>query len=336
LPQGLEHTRIRSFTVGLAASKRGFDQQAFVNLLVHSLKESASRQSFKVTHEPDERQQSKIRGMLVQQYLAAEEIPVTVSNLSFKLQEAGNDFKIGERIVPRGGAQIASATSGGPVFVNHTDPISAVLRRDQRGSYSIAYEELGGGSGSIPISIRDLEILDPEQPPRSARQGDISFNWRLNLEKIHVYRIENFEGDVGRFLSSMRYPGIRTSISRYQTIRDFVFLFGYGNYVTGLVNQILTPSHISGVEVLPIDEGTFDALRGGMSEREVGEILGRSAHWQRCEFVDFSGDQKVWERPAAVGFPFVSRQISEEKGLVFYTKYDSEGALLVGDFERED
>ena len=55
--------------------------------------------------------------------------------------------------------------------------------------------------------------------------------------------------------------------------------------------------------------------------------------WSNCNFVEYSGEKKIWERPMAVGFPFLSRQSSQEKNKVFFTKYDTKGgSLLVGDF----
>jgi hypothetical protein len=327
-------TPIRSLTVGIAATEQSFDSQAFVALLSASLEDSASTSDYRVQQETDDRQIAKVRGMLIQQYLAAEEIPITVRNLRYKVRKADSEFRIGGSLVPRSGVQIASAGGGGaPVFLEHPEPIGATLARDGRGRYTIEYEEMDGGKGRIPIPVEDVELLDAEQPPRSARQGDISLNWSLNLAKFLVYRVENFQGDGGKFLRNMRYPGAASAISRYQTIRDVVFLIGYGNYQTGLVNQIRTPAYISEVLVRPIDARTFAQLQGGISLEEIEGLLGRETGWIPCEFVNFAGEDRIWERPRTVGFPFVSRQGSTDKGLVFYTKYDTQGAALIGDFE---
>ena len=332
-PEKQALTRIRSFTVGLAASERDFDASAFSRMLRENLDSASQRKTVRVIRETDPRQINKIRGMLVQQYLAAEEVPIMITNLSFKLQDAKRVFKIGNQIVPVEGTDIAAA-GGEAVTASHKNSLSAVMRRDAQGSYSVAYEEIGGGRGRVKIRIRDVDILDTVNRVRAQRQGDLSFNWRLNIEKIQVFRIENFQGDVGRFLSDMRYSGIHSSIGKYQTLRDFVFLFGYGSYITGLVNQIRTPAQITTVEVLPIDEATFAGIEGRQTEKEVLEMLGTDARWQNCKFVDITNGEKVWERPSAVGFPFVSRQISEGKKQVFYLKFNSKGAFFVGDYER--
>ena len=328
-------TKIQSFTVGLAASDSDFDNEAFLSLLMHSLKSSAENNNFKVSPEGNETESTKVRGMLVQQYLAAEEVPIEIFNLKYKLSQDGNDFKIGEQIVPA--SSLETSRRGGAVFASFKGELSAVMSRNSQGDYFVTYEELGGGGGgSIPVPVRDVEIMDAESGSRSARQGDISFNWRVNLEKVAVYRVSNFQGDVGKFARLMRYPGIPSSISRYQTLRDFVFLFGYGNYETGLVQQILTPPFVSQVEVMQIDEALFEQLQGGIPESEILELLGRRAQWKPCNFVDFSRGNRVWDRPASVGFPFVSRQRSEAKLRVFYTKYDVNGPILIGEFELQN
>ncbi|MEE8142411.1 MAG: hypothetical protein V3T77_04870, partial [Planctomycetota bacterium] len=170
-------TNIRTFTVGLAAAQSSFSSEDFVSLLMYSLKEASQDSKFRVARESDDRQASKVRGMLVQQYLAAEAVPISISNLSYKLQDTGNDFKIGERMVPSSEVKVSIASPGGPVHVSHAGPINAFMRRDSHGQYTVSYEELGGGKGSIPIKVRDVEILDSDQNARSARQGDLSFNW---------------------------------------------------------------------------------------------------------------------------------------------------------------
>ena len=199
-------TRVRAFTVGLAAASSDFDDQAFIELLVHSLKSSAQNNDFKVTREGDPQQEAKIRGMLVQQYLAAEEVPITISNLSYKLQSVDNEFKIGERVVPRSLVDVSRAGTGQVVRATLKEDISAVMNRDSRGRYTVSYEELGGGGGgNITIPVRDVEIMDTESGNQSARQGDISFNWKVNLETVAVYRIENFnvfDEEVGLFVAN--------------------------------------------------------------------------------------------------------------------------------------
>ena len=298
-------TKIRTFTVGLAAAQKDFDEGAFTQLLERGIAKAADGSSYRLVRENDPREMDKVRGMLLHQYLAAEEIPITIFNLSYKLSSSENEFLIGERAVPRSGVQIATASGGSAVHVNHKGPIPAIMRRDSRGNYSIAYHEDGSSPAWVRLRVADVEILDPNQGPQSARQGDISFNWRLNLEQLQVYRVEDFKGDVGRFLRTMRYPGPEsTSISQYQTLRDSVFLFGYGNYFTSLVNQIKTPRHITAVEVMGIDSAAFEQLEAGLDEGDLLDIIGRSAQWQACTFVEYDGDDKVWSRPSAMSFPF--------------------------------
>lgn len=328
-------TPIRSFTVGLAASETSFDEQAFLRLLMNSLKSASQNQRYKVMPERDPHEVAKFRGMLVQQYLSAEEIPITVSNLNFKLAQATHDFKLGDRVVPRTDTQVLRGSTTGAAHVSFKGELSATMNRDVQGRYSIQYEELGGGQGRIPVPIEDYEILDPEEEPQFARQGDISFNWKLNLAKVIVYKVDNFQGDVGEFLRSMRFPGAASSISQYQTLRDSVFLFGYGNYTTSLINQMRTPADITTVEVLALDPVVFAQLEGGMTEKEILEIVGGGRNWVPCEFISFDGGERLWQRPAEVSLPFISRQVTETKMHTFYTKYSSEGADLIGDFERD-
>ena len=323
---------IPSFTVGLAASERDFDAAAFQKLLTDSLGAAAQSRSVTVELETDARQTEKVRGMLVQQYLASEEVPVVISNLSFKLQNAENEFKIGNQIVPRSGTTVSRSATGSTVTASHAEPIAAVMRRDTQGRYSIPYEELGGGGGSIRIQTRDVEILDTEQAARAQRQGDISFNWNLNLQQIQVFRVEGFKGDVGLFLTNMRYSGIETAIGQYQTLRDVVFLFGYGSYATSIINQIRTPAHITSVEVARLSQSSFEGLRGRLTQEEVLNIVG-NVQWENCEFTDFSDTEKIWERSSAVPFPFISRQTSEENAQTFYLKYSSEEVFFIGDYE---
>src|SRR5690606_24664646 len=123
----------------------------------------------------------------------------------------------------------------------------------------------------------------------------------------------------------MRFAGAGSSIGQYQTLRDLVFLFGYGSYRTSVVNQIRTPAHITAVEVVPIDEARFERLTGPLEEDEVLAIVGDGARWTQCEFRDFAGEERIWERPASVPFPFVSRQTSGDAEQVFYLKYGSDG-----------
>jgi hypothetical protein len=325
---------IPSFTVGLAASEQDFDAAAFQQLLTDSLGAAAQSRSVRIEAETDQRQIEKVRGMLVQQYLASEEIPVVISNLSFKLQSADNEFKIGDQIVPRSSSTISRSANGSAVTVSHAEPVAAAMRRDVQGRYSIPYEELGGGRGSIRIQTRDVEILDTEQEARAQRQGDISFNWNLNLAQIQVYRVEGFQGDVGLFLTNMRYSGIDTAIGQYQTLRDVVFLFGYGSYTTSVINQIRTPAQITSVDVASLSQSSFEKLSGRLTQEEIMNIVG-NVQWENCEFTDFSDAEKIWERPSTVPFPFMSRQTSEEDATTFYLKYSSEAVFFIGDYERQ-
>ncbi|MFQ5504056.1 MAG: hypothetical protein ACE5F1_04560 [Planctomycetota bacterium] len=329
----LQYSTMPGFTVGLAASEGDFDSPAFEKLLEESLQAAAKGGLARVIRETDERQISKVHGMLVQQYLASEEVPITIRNLSYKIQDKLHDFKIGNQIVPRSGLRFSQSSAGSTV-ARHPGPVPAVMRRDSRGQYSISFEELGGGRGNMRIQATDIDILTTDQKPRSERQGDISFNWNLNLKQIRVYRIENFQGDVGSFLSHMRYSGVQSSIAQYQTVRDVAFLFGYGSYRTSVVNQIRTPAHITSVEVLAIGSTGFDKLEGRLSEEEILEIVGEAGQWIACEYVNFSGSEKIWTRPATVQFPFISRQRSAENKRVFYLKYDGNAVFFIGEYEQ--
>jgi hypothetical protein len=324
---------VPSFIVGLAATEREFDSSEFEKLLHESLASAAKNRSVQIVPETKDREVAKVRGMLLQQYLAAAEIPVLLSNLSYRLHDKNNEFKIGGRIVPRAQSQVVAADSGAGFRMTNSEPIPAVMTRDNQGGYHVAYEELGGGNGNIVVQTNDAEILAADAEQRAQRQGDISFNWVLDLKQVHVYRVEGFRGDVGLFLANMRYPGVQSSIAQYQTMRDAVLLFGYGRYVTSVVNQIRTPKHITEVFVAPTDDKTFEAIQGRMTEQQVADAL-KEVRWERCEFVDFGGEEKIWARPAGVPFPFVSRQVSGQDKSVFYLKYSGKGVFLIGDYER--
>ncbi len=331
LLQGDEPSRIDEFTVGLAASERNFDERAFVSLLESSLKTAGGdTPRYKVAPESDERQITKVRGMLIQQYLGAKKVPVRLFNLSYRIQNEGDSFRIGGALVPD--SEVTRTTTGDAIRCTLKGPLNAELDRTGKNRYAISYQDTTGRSGAIDITIDDADVVIESSLPKSARQGDIAFNWELSLEKLLVYQVNDFEGDVGVFLRAMRYPAER-SLNQYQTIRDSVFLFGYGPYVTGLVNRLETPSYISRVEVLPVSQAVFDRLEGGMSRADLESALREgSGQWQQCNFVEFTRDTKLWERPIAVGFPFVSRQTSEERELMFFTKYSREGSRLVGDY----
>jgi hypothetical protein len=166
---------------------------------------------------------------------------------------------------------------------------------------------------------------------QAARQGDVSFNWQVSLEQVHAYRVSNYSGDVGSFIRKMRYP--EGGLNQYQTVRDSIFLFGYGPYQTNLVNRIETPRFIDRVEVTPISSGTFEQLAPGMEEEKFLQNMKEGqGGWASCSFVEFTAEKKIWERPPVVGFPFLSRQVSQDKNKVFYMKYDQKGPVLVGDF----
>jgi hypothetical protein len=330
-------TTIDEFTVGLAAAEKSFDEGDFVELLRTSLQESAAPTSrFAMSQESEEQSLAKVRGMLIQQYLSERKVPIRIWNLSFKLKDPSATFKLGGTPVPREGLVAEAAEPGdgsGGARLSFKGPLQAVMERDAAGRYSIPYEEPGVGSGTIEITVKDVEVPGEGEAPRVARQGDLSFNWQLSLEKIQVYRIGDFAGDIGGFLKRMRYPRSRSSLNQYQTVRDAVFLFGYGPYATGLVQRMQTPDFIDQVEVLALEPEVFTELEGGLPEEKLSELLAAGkGRWLACEFQKQEGNQKAWDRPAAVGFPFVSRQTSFAKGLVFYTKYDEKGSQLIGDY----
>lgn len=324
---------VREFTVGLAAAEKGFDEQAFFQLLLESLRESSiGEPNFTVAVEDDEQQIAKVRGMLVQQYLSEQKVPVRISNVTYKLKSADDDFRVGGAVLPA--AQVKrEQTSDGLVRSSYAGPVLGEMERDGQGKFSISYSDTTGRTGRIALAIRDVEVFDPDEPPKVARQGDVSLNWQLSLEKIQVYRVNLFHGDVGKLMHRMRYPKMQVSIQHYQTISDTVFLFGYGPYSTGLVNRLNTPSYIDSVEVLAISPEIFEELEAGITEQEVSRILTQGENtWIECKFVEFSANKRVWERPVSVGFPFVSRQVSSKKGVAFYAKYSLEGSVLIGDF----
>ena len=326
---------VREFTIGLAATEKGFDEAAFLGLLRESLQEASTQDSrFAVQIESDEQQIAKVRGMLIQQYLGEQKVPVKISNITYKLKDAGDDFTVGGSLVPRDGLE-TETTPDKLVRCSYRGALLSHMSRDSAGQYSIAYADSSGREGRIPVIIRDVEVFDPDQPPRAARQGEIALNWQLSLEKIQVYRVRHFAGDLGRFEHRMRYPRQQSSINQYQTIRDWVMLFGYGPYSTELLSRISTPEYINRVEVLPVTQSISDQLESGIAEDDLSRLLASSGRsWIQCSYVGFSEAEKLWERPVSVSvsFPFVSRQISNEKGLVFYTKYDTKGPVLIGDF----
>jgi len=87
------------------------------------------------------------------------------------------------------------------------------------------------------------------------------------------------------------------------------------------------------VDVVGITKESYDQLQPGLSEETLADGLrGAGEGWANCNFVEFTADKKIWERPMSVGFPFISRQVSEEKRMIFFTKYDQRGPILIGDF----
>ena len=84
-------TKIRTFTVGLAAAQKDFDEGAFTQLLERGIARAADGSSYRLVRENDPREMDKVRGMLLHQYLAAEEIPITIFNLAYKLHSSENE-----------------------------------------------------------------------------------------------------------------------------------------------------------------------------------------------------------------------------------------------------
>ncbi len=324
---------IRRFTVGVAAAEQDFDSGAFETLLQQSLDASAGKAKPALTAETSDRELAKIRGMLVQQYLAAEEVPIVISNLSYRLADAKHDFKIGGTVVPRDAAQVTSAGDGGAVGTLR-DELPAVLRREGDDTFRIDYEESGQGRSSVEVRLTDLDMIASADGTRAARQGDVSFNWRLNLAEVRVYEVEQYRGDVGTFLRQMRVNGARGELSQFQTLQDTVFLFGYGPYRTDVVSQLRTPAFIDRVEVAAIDPAVVDALTVEDDEEKLLGTIGADVQWVVCESVDFERRERTWRRPIAIGFPFVSRQTSTDRGEVFYSLYTAAGTRLLGNFSR--
>ncbi len=326
-------SRIGEFTVGIAAVDEDFDEGAFSELLRTSLEESSVEPiSFRVAPERDERQVAKMRGILLQQYLREQKIPVRISSLTYKVRDPRGGFVIGGALVPSEGVVVEPA--GDDLFrCTYEDPLDVTMLRDAAGRYAVEYEGSSGERGRVTIELDDSQLhhLGPE--PRAAREGDISFAWQPGIERILVYSVSDFQGDLGTFLERMRYPRSRIELNQYQTVRDSVFLFGYGPYATGLVQQLRTPGYIDRVEVMPISPEVFAQLDPGLSREQLEELVAaRRGDWLECEFLDTAGTEKVWERPVEIHVPFLSRQTSGEKRSVFFTKYSAEGPRLIGDY----
>ena len=328
-----EFAPIQRFTVGLAAAEQDFDSGAFEELLQQSLKESAGEGSPALDSPANDRELAKIRGMLVQQYLAAEEVPILITNLSYRLADASQSFRIAGTVVPRSEAEVTSSGAEG-ALVSLREEIPGVLRRDANGAFRIDYEELGGGKGAVEVRLTDLDMITSADGTRAERQGDVSFNWRLNLAEVRVYEVKGFRGDVGRFLRQMRIGGARGELSQFQTLQDTVFLFGYGAYRTDVVSQLRTPSFIDRVEVAAIDAEVATSLTVQDEEAELLRAFGAEPKWQSCDLVEVEGRERVWRRPIEVGFPFVSRQTSNDRGEVFYSLYTASGTRLLGNFSQ--
>ncbi len=327
-----EFAPIQRLTVGLAAAANDFDEGAFEALLEESLGDAADASRLRLSVQESPREVAKIRGMLVQQYLAADEIPILISNLSFKLADASSAFKIGGTVVPAAGSRREAAGAG--TLVTYRESLPGVLRRKDGGTFAIEYEELGRGTSSVDVELNASDMFAAGDGTRVKRQGDVSFNWRLNLAKVAVYQVEGFRGDVGQFLRQMRYGTAQSELGQFQTLQDNVFLFGYGSYRTDVVSQLRTPGYIDSVEVAPIDAGALAELSLQEDESQLLEQLGRNVAWQPCEPLDFVGSERTWRKPIVVGFPFVSRQTSSARGVVFYTLYSADGTRLLGNFTR--
>jgi len=315
----------------VAAPEKNFDEGAFNRQLRASLQDSTMGNSkFSLSGEGDEAEVAKLRNILIQQYMSSKKVPIRLSNLTYKLKGGRDEFKVGGTMVPRENA-VVEKTPDNLFRFTLKEGLVAQMDRETQDKYSIAFEDSTGGRGVIPLVLRDVDVLNPSSAVQAARQGDISFNWQVQIEKVHAFRVSNYSGDVGLFIRRMRYPEGGTN--QYQTVRDSIFLFGYGPYQTNLVDRIETPRFIDRVEVLPISQAAFDGIEPGVADEKTLETLkeGRGG-WSSCNFVEFNAEKKIWERPAAVGFPFLSRQVSQEKNKVFFMKYDQKGPVLVGDF----
>lgn len=328
-----EFAPIPWFTVGLAAAAQDFDSAAFEALLRQSLEEAAGEARVALDSQASERELAKIRGMLVQQYLAAEEIPIVVSNLSFRLADADGVFEIGGTIVSRQEIEVMTSGEGG-ALVTVPGELPALLRRSEDGAFRIDYEERGHRRGAVEVQLTDADMIASAAEPRAERQGDVSFNWRLELAEVQVYRVQDFRGDVGSFLRRMRIGGASGELSQYQTLQDSVFLFGYGAYRTDVVNQLRTPSFIDAVAVAAIPAALATTLTVQDSEEALLRLLGGALRWQPCEPVAVTGRERTWRSPIDVGLPFVGRQTSSDRREVFYSLYTASGTRLLGNFSQ--
>ncbi len=81
-----------------------------------------------------------------------------------------------------------------------------------------------------------------------------------------------------------------------------------------------------------IDPATVRSLTVQDDQDELLRAFGPNVQWQACELVDFKGRERTWRRPIEVGFPFVSRQASSDRGEVFYSVYTASGTRLLGNF----
>ncbi len=321
------------FTVGVAASSENQRNSEHTELLRQSLEAASTidQRNFQINSVNDEQELAKLRGVLIRQHLSEGKVPVLLTDLSFKLRENNRTFTISEEEVPSEGL-IAERIDENWIRLNHPGPIQAHIELDGRGEFSLPYSQ-EGVRGTLPLELTEAELFSISEEPRFARQGDFSLNWKIDLAPIQAYQVSGFNGDIGMFLHRMRYPNSPSRLNQYQTVRDSTFLFGYGPYPTGLIQRMETPPYIERVEVLSITEEVYNSLEPGMSEGKLLELLAQvETKWEDCQFAELKGQVKSWERPVQTKVPFLSRQTSPEKGLVFYTKYDKDGPLLVGDY----
>ena len=326
-------SRFSDFTVGIAAGGLGFNEDSFLQLLQMSLDEASlftSRHS--ISREIDEQQIEKIWGMLVQQYFLGEKVPIRIFNLTYKTRDLIKNIKIGGVAIPIENVNFQE-TPNGFFLCTHDNSLAVFLDRNRAGDYSIDYQDSSAKVRTIDFGRMDMDLCSLDSSPRVVREGDISFNWQLNFEKLLVYRVRGFKGDMGAFHHAMRHSRPPITLNQYQTTRESVFLFGYGPYSTELSHTIETPGYIDRVEVLSITSEIFDNLKPGVrKEMLIKEINSTGSVWTPCKLIKKNRDDKIWERPGAIQFPFLSRQSSSPKERIFYTKYTPGSSELIGEF----
>lgn len=321
------------FTVGLALSDPGGREGRTLELLRESLDAAASQsgRGFRIRPITGEHELARLRGGLIQNHLLEGAIPLEVTDLAIQLREDQQQLLIAEQALPEEGLE-RERLEEGRVRITHPGPLRVMAGTGARGELVLPYE-VDGEPGALPLGITEADLFATSEEPRFIRQGDLELSYRIDLAPLRAYEISDFAGDMGRFLRHMRYSKSAGQLNRYQTIRDSTYLFGYGPFPTGLVQRLETPTYIERVEVLALAPEVVEQLEPGMNESRLLEVIAAvESPWESCQLANLDGEIKSWERPLQIQVPFLSRQTAPGKGLVFYTRYDPDGPVLLGDY----